>query len=113
MAGYFSYFPDIFVGTGTTSDSKQEYQKIKNIFRRVKAREDLAKYTEFFEQYSIGDGELPFHIAKEVYGDDELDWVVLLTNNITDPYEDWPRSRRELEQYANCLLYTSPSPRDS
>ena len=93
MAGYFSYFPDIFVGTGTTSDSKQEYQKIKNIFRRVKAREDLAKYTEFFEQYSIGDGELPFHIAKEVYGDDELDWVVLLTNNI-------------------CLLYTSPSPRD-
>ena len=101
MAGYFSYFPDIYVGTCTTSSTKQEYQKIKNIFRRVKAREDLSKYTEFFEQYSIADGELPFQIAKEVYGDDELDWVVLLTNNIVDPYEDWPRSRRELEQFAN------------
>ena len=84
MAAYFSYLPNIYVGTGTTSSTKQEYQKIKNIFRRVKAREDLSKYTEFFEQYSIADGELPFQIAKEVYGDDELDWVVLLTNNIVE-----------------------------
>jgi len=101
MAGYFSYLPNIYVGTGTTSDTKQEYQVVKNIFRRVKAREDLAKFTEFFEQYEIQDGQLPFQIAQDFYGDDELDWVILLTNNITDQAEHWPKSRRELEYFCN------------
>ena len=54
MPAYFSYLPDIYVGTGANSDRQQEYTIVKNIFRRVKAREDLAKYTEFFEQVSIG-----------------------------------------------------------
>ena len=93
MSAYFSYLPNIYVGTSTTTNTKQEYTVVKNIFRRVKAREDLAKYTEFFEQVSIEDGQMPFQIAEAYYGDPELDWVVLLTNNI-------------------CLLYTSPSPRD-
>ena len=99
MPAYFSYLPDIYVGTGANSDRQQEYTIVKNIFRRVKAREDLAKYTEFFEQVSIEDGERPDQIAEKFYGDAELDWVVLLTNNIIDVYTQWPKSRRELEYY--------------
>ena len=102
MAAYFSYLPNIYVGTGTKSDTKQEYQVVKNIFSSVKAREDLAKFTEFFEQYEIQDGQLPFQIAQDFYGDDDLDWVILLTNNITDQAEEWPKSRRELEFYCNA-----------
>ena len=99
MAAYFSYLPNIYVGTSTTTNTKQEYTVVKNIFRRVKAREDLSKYTEFFEQISIEDGQMPFQIAEAYYGDPELDWVVLLTNNIIDIYSEWPKSRRELEYY--------------
>lgn len=99
MAAYFSYLPNVYVGTSTTTNTKQEYSVVKNIFRRVKAREDLSKYTEFFEQVSIEDGQLPFQIAEAYYGDPELDWVILLTNNIVDVYEQWPKSRRELEYF--------------
>ncbi len=99
MPAYFSYLPDIYVGTGANSDRQQEYTIVKNIFRRVKAREDLAKYTEFFEQVSIEDGQRPDQIAETFYGDPELDWVILLTNNITDVYTQWPKSRRELEYF--------------
>jgi len=99
MAAYFSYLPNIYVGTSSTTNTKQEYSVVKNIFRRIQAREDLSKYTEFFEQVSIEDGQLPFQIANKYYGDPELDWVVLLTNNIIDVYEEWPKSRRELEYF--------------
>ena len=81
--------PNIYVGTSTTTNTKQEYTVVKNIFRRVKAKEDLSKYTEFFEQISIEDGQMPFRSAEAYYGDPELDWVVLLTNNIIDIYSEW------------------------
>jgi len=101
MASYFSYFPNVYVGEGISSDESFKYRLVKNIFRRVKAREDLDKYTTLFEAYSIRDGETPASLAYRLYDDVNLDWVVLLVNNITDIYTQWPKLEVDLQDYVN------------
>ena len=99
MASYFSYFPNVFVGEGVNSDEAFKYRLTKNIFRRLKARDDLDKYTATFEAYSVRTDETPSQIAHRLYQDAHLDWVILLVNNITDFYEGWPKSEESLQAF--------------
>jgi hypothetical protein len=96
---YFSQLPDIFVAEGITSSENFKYRLVKNIFRRVLAREDLDKYTTVFETYSIRDGDTPSSLANAVCGDQYKDWVILLINNITDFYGQWPKTTGELQEF--------------
>jgi len=107
MASYFSYFPNVYVGEGITADEGFKYRLVKNIFRRLKVRDDLQKYTSFFEAYSIRDGESPSDLAYRLYRDAHLDWAILLVNNITDFYEQWPKEQQDLEDYVN-RIYEDP-----
>ena len=99
MASYFSYFPNVYVGEGIASNESFKYRLVKNIFRRVKSREDLDKYTSLFEAYSIREGETPSSLAYKLYTDAHLDWAILLANNITDVYNQWPKSEYQLQKY--------------
>jgi len=101
MASYFSYFPNVYVGEGVTSNEGFKYRLTKNIFRRVKARDDLDRYVTSFEAYSIRDGETPSFLANSLYGDPFLDWVILLSNNITDFYSQWPKSEDNLQKFVS------------
>ena len=106
MTAYFSYFPNTYVGEGVNQDEPYRYRLVKNIFRRVKVREDLDQYVTAFEAYSIKDTDTPSSLANILYGDSKLDWVILLVNNIIDFYEQWPKSNEDLytyvlEKYAN------------
>ena len=117
MAAYFTYFPNVYVGEGITDDEAYRYRLVKNIFRRVKVREDLDQYVTAFDAYSIRDTDTPSSLAHQLFQNAKLDWVILLSNNITDFYEQWPKNNNDLlayiqENYNSCLLYTSPSPRD-
>ena len=96
MAGYFSYFPNVYVGEGVSESEAYRYRLVKNIFRRVKVREDLDKYVTSFEAYSIKDTDTPSSIAYQAFGDSKLDWVILMVNNITDFYEQWPKNNEDL-----------------
>ena len=106
MTAYFSYFPNTYVGEGVNQDEPYRYRLVKNIFRRVKVREDLDQYVTAFEAYSIRDTDTPSSLANILYGDSKLDWVILLVNNIIDFYEQWPKNNEDLyayvlEKYAN------------
>ncbi|QIN97229.1 baseplate wedge component [Synechococcus phage S-H25] len=107
MAAYFSYFPNVYVGEGLEIDDTFKYRLVKNLFRRVKVREDLDKYVTSFESYSISDGETPSSLAYELYSDQYLDWIILLVNNITDVYTQWPKSQAELQSYV-ADIYDDP-----
>jgi len=50
----------------------------------------------FFKKYTIVDGERPETLAEKAYGDQFLDWVILLTNNMVNAQYDWPRSNYEM-----------------
>jgi len=49
--------------------------------------------------YDVKYGERPEDIAFKYYDDAELHWVVLLTNNITDRYYEWPMTQPDFEDY--------------
>ena len=98
--GYFRELPNIqYVNRFKGSKSNDEVTVAKNLFRRTKLREDLEAVFTSFDFYKIEENERPDQIAKKVYGDPELDWVVKLVNNVQDYYTDWPLSNRDLHNY--------------
>ena len=44
---FFQYLPDVYIGEGVKDDESFKYRLVKNIFRRVKVREDLEKHIDF------------------------------------------------------------------
>ncbi|AHB80638.1 base plate wedge component [Synechococcus phage S-MbCM6] len=98
MASYFSHLPKIYVGQEDNNENFS-YQLVSNIFRRVILEEKLEKYTNSYESFYIPEGMRPEMVAHTFYKDAELDWVILLANNIIDIYEDWPKNRNTLSQF--------------
>ena len=104
---FFHYLPDVYIGEGVKDDESFKYRLVKNIFRRVKVREDLEKHIASFETYQLQDDETPSSISHRLFGDVSYDWVILLCNNITDFYEEWPKKHSDLIEYCQSK-YQNP-----
>ena len=94
---YFASFPVIpydSVGNG-------HYKYVTNLLRRVGLRAKIKSNTLLFDTYDIRSGETPEEIADKLYDDPELHWVVLMVNNITDRYHQWPLNENQFQAYIN------------
>ena len=99
--GFFRELPNIeYLSPLADRDSSLDYIKVKNLFRRVKVRDDLKKYFTVFDRITIKDGARPDQVADKVYGNAELDWVVLITAGIINVNNEWPLSSYELYNYS-------------
>ena len=97
---YFRELPDILYQSNLLHKvSSQEYVQIKNIFRRVKIQDWIQENTNFFNRYTIRDGERPDTMAERLYGSPDRDWIVILTAGITNIKNDWPLSNYDLYRY--------------
>jgi len=105
---YFSHLPNVYVGKGITDDDGFNHDLVKNIFRRVILREDIDKYVTQFELQTLQDGVRPEQVAEAVCGTAYMDWLILIVNNITDIYEQWPRRESDLQDYVNEKYDTDP-----
>ena len=102
MSNYFRKLPNLDYPTLLkTKQSNTDYIETKNLFRRVKIREDLFSNFVVFDQYKIIGDERPDNVAEKVYGDDNLDWVILMSNNIIDIKNEWPMTQSDLSTYIN------------
>ena len=92
---YFSKFPL------TVYDMKgdEKYKLLPDIMRRVKLRSGIAAGRFVFDSYDVKNGERPEDIAFKYYGDAEYHWVVLLVNNVTDRFYDWPLTQPQLDAF--------------
>ena len=98
--GYFRELPNLEVLNRTKNDvSNDETVVIKNLFKRAKVREDFISVAAGFDYYSITENERPDQIAEKIYGDPELDWVVLLVNNISNVNDQWPLNVDSFNKY--------------
>lgn len=97
MSNYFSYLPDIKVGVPEENTSIKNYVEVKNIFRRVRPRIDTLRNLTYFEKYSIPGDDKPYNVSYDFYKTPDYEWVILLLNNITNIYTEWPLSQREFE----------------
>ena len=99
--GYFRELPEVdYQSFLSDSNSSQNYLRVKNLFRRNKLRDDLQNVFTIFNKYEIVDGARPDTVAEELYGSAELDWVVLMTANITRVRDQWPLPNHDLYKYA-------------
>ena len=77
----------------------ENYKLLPNILRRVKLRSGIQSGSFLFDNYDVPDGERPEDIAFKYYGDPELHWVILMTNNITDRYYQWPLTQPQFQEH--------------
>ena len=92
---YFNKFPL------TTYDIKGDKVRklVPDILRRVKLRSKIKSGGMVFDKYDVKEGEKPEDVAFKWFGDAELHWVILMTNNVTDRYYDWPMNDVQFQEY--------------
>jgi len=80
--------------------SSLDYIEVKNIFRRVKIRDDLYGNFTVFQKYEIPENARPDTVAENLFGSANFDWVVLTVAGILNVRNEWPLSNRDLYKYA-------------
>ena len=99
--GYFRELPNLLYPSFLPNkNSSLDFIEIKNLFRRAKLRDDLQNNFTVFEKYEIPMGLRPDTVAEELYGSDELDWVVLTVAGILNVRNEWPLNDRDLYEYS-------------
>ena len=97
---YFRQVPNFdYVDRSPGERTISSYRMTKNLFRRAKLRDDIYSDLSFFTKYQIIGDERPDNVARVVYEDETLDWVVLLSNNITNVQTEWPLSEYSYNNY--------------
>jgi hypothetical protein len=97
---YFNELPNLEVINRTSNrTSNDETIIVKNLFKRAKLREDINNVVTAFQYYNIEGDERPDQVAQKIYGDPELDWVILIVNNIINVQNDWPISKDSFDNY--------------
>ena len=98
--GYFRELPNISAVSLLPGRTRSDERVIvKNIFKRAKLRTDVDAAISAYDFRVIKENERPDTIANNVYGDPELDYIILITNNIIDVRSQWPLSNRDLYNY--------------
>ena len=77
----------------------KQYKLLPDILRRVKLRTGIRNGSFLFDKYNVKEGERPEDIAFKYYGDAELHWVVLMFNDVTDRFYQWPMSQPQFDEF--------------
>lgn len=96
---FFRLVPDFEYVNRFSGNNLTKYTRSKNIFTRVKIRDEIFQNLMYFEKYIIVADERPDNIARSFYGEAEYDWLVLLSNNILNFYEEWPLSQKSFDEF--------------
>jgi hypothetical protein len=83
---YFNRFPKMIYDMKNDNN----YKLLPDILKRVKQRNAIKSGQFIFDTYDVVDGDKPEDIAYKWFGDAQLHWVILMTNNVLDRYYDWP-----------------------
>lgn len=80
--------------------NEYDFLRAIDITQSAKIRSFLKDYQGIsYTPYTIKDGERPDYVAHKFYGDSNLDWVILLTNEIYNIYDEWPKNSTDFEAY--------------
>jgi hypothetical protein len=100
MAFYFRHLPNIeYISRSSSEEIISTYTNTKNLFKRGKIRDDIFQDLTFFTKYDIIGDERPDNVAYKIYGDETLDWIILLSNNIINVYDEWPMTQEAFDKY--------------
>ncbi len=92
---YFSRFPLM----AYRIKEGDPHKLMPQIIKRVKLRSNIKNGLLIFDKYDVKYGERPEDIATKLYGDPTLHWVVLMVNDVTDRYYQWPMTDPQFEEF--------------
>ena len=99
MSNYFRRLPDLEYISRLKDSGLSDYIVVKNLFKKGILREDIYENIATFEKYKIIGDERPDNVAKKVYDNSELDWLVLVTNNIINIQTEWPMRQNDFDEH--------------
>lgn len=86
---YFSEFPTIFYKNSVA----------KNITARPFVKNNVLNNTSLYYPYEMKEHERADITSERIYETPFYDWLIYLSNNISDPYHDWYLSQIDLQNY--------------
>ena len=92
--------PDIFYNF-SSRPLDSDYLLVKNIWRRAQILVEYKTQVTLFTEENVKDGERPQDVATRLYKNPFYNWVILVINDITDVYSQWPRSQTQLQDFTN------------
>tara|TARA_Y100000817_G_C16755676_1_gene499206 strand:- start:442 stop:969 length:528 start_codon:yes stop_codon:yes gene_type:complete len=94
---YFETFPIIPYDSAGT----YEFKDVTNLLRRVALRAKVKSNALVFDTYNVKEGETPESIADKLYDDPKLHWIIMIVNDISDRYHEWPMTTPQFLDYIN------------
>lgn len=99
MSNYFNKVPNFKYTNLLKQRGINDKTQVKNLFRRAKLRDDIFENLSYFDRYIIIGDERPDQVAFKLYDDPNLDWIILVTNNILNLQSEWPLPQRIFNDY--------------
>jgi len=99
MSDYFKKVPNFEYASRLPGAKIGDYITVKNLFKRGALETDILENLAFHTKYEIRGDDRPDNVAFEVYGNSNLDWVVLLCNNIINIPNEWPMLQNDFDQF--------------
>ena len=73
----------------------------KNIWKRGEILNEFKTSISLFDEYIVKNGERPEDISTQLYRNPFYNWTILIINDITDYYSQWPRSVKQLQEFVD------------
>ena len=99
---YFENFPSVTYNNSLA----------KNITVRARILSQLKISAINFYPYVIKDGQTAEGLAYDYYGNPNYNWIIYYSNDIIDPYFDWPLSTPEFEKFISKKYESYPGYND-
>lgn len=99
MASYFRQVPNLEYVNRLPDAKIGDYTLVKNLFKRGKLREDIFQNLSFFTKYQIDGDDRPDNVAFKVYDDSNLDWLILICNNVINIQTEWPLPQNDFDRF--------------
>ena len=98
--------PDLFYNF-SSRPLDSDYLLVKNIWRRAQILVEYKTQVTLFTEENVRDGERPEDVATRLYRNPFYNWTILVINDITDVYSQWPKSVQQLQDFIN-QKYSNP-----
>ena len=89
----FSFFSPIDYSAKTVKGAKAKAIPTADIFRNYRKYFDTVAENYLLQTYYISGAPRPEELAYILYGNSQLYWILLMCNNVYDPFRDWIKTQ--------------------
>jgi len=105
---YFTQIPKVLYPTLEIDNPRpDQFVALTNILTRSAFLQEIIENASLFYEYQVKDGETPEVIAHKLYGAAQRYWIVLLFNQLSNPYYDFPLVQEQLDDFVQSKYGTS------